>query len=174
LKGEIRTLARITYPWKKNAVALATRISCTTDEIEVLSIGSRLHDLGKVSLSEHILNRPARLTAAEFSLVKQHSEFGGQLLSPLGPDPRISEIAVFHHENADGTGYPKGLSKSDIPFLARIIRIADTFDALTVDRPYHQGVSLEKALRILQDDARLYDPELLTAFCKVMDTQERG
>ena len=80
-------------------------------------------------------------------------------------DPRIGEIVRFHHENYDGSGYPHGLAGDAIPLLARMTRIWDSFDAITMHRPYHQGVSSDQALRILERDAHCYDPDLLKQFC---------
>lgn len=143
-------------------------IGCTAEETTLLSVGGCIHDIGKLSISEHILNKPTRLTATEFSLVKQHADIGFQLLAPLGLDARISEIVRFHHENFDGSGYPNGLTGTAIPLLARMTRIWDSFDALTSDRPYHQGVSNPEALRILEQDAHLYDSDLLIEFCRMI------
>ncbi|HET6603826.1 MAG TPA: HD domain-containing phosphohydrolase [Xanthomonadaceae bacterium] len=145
----------------------SSRLGLSREESELLEMGARLHDIGKLSISESILNKPGRLTATEFSLVKQHAAIGFLLLTPLDLDPRINEIVHFHHENFDGTGYPQGLSGDGIPLLARVVRILDTFDAVTDDRPYKKGASKAQALQILQSEARLYDPELLNAFVEL-------
>ena len=158
---------------EKLAAALGKAIGCSREDIRILSIGAQLHDIGKMSLSENILHKPGRLTTSEYSLVKQHSELGHQLLSPLSLDPRIPNIVRFHHENYDGTGYPSGLSKTDIPIFARIIRIVDSFDALTKDRPYHLGLPKDKVLQLLQNDSRLYDPDILEAFCRTASNGRR-
>lgn len=153
----------------KSAVLFAKHIGCSPEDAELLSIGARIHDIGKLTISDHILNKPAKLTATEFSVIKQHSEIGCQILGPLGLDSRISEIVHFHHENYDGSGYPKGLSGEAIPLLARMVRIWDTFDALTMDRPYHQGVSGDEALQVIQRESHFYDPFLLKSFCEMMN-----
>lgn len=150
----------------ENGESFARHLQCAAEEVNLLSIGARIHDLGKLSISDHILNKPSRLTAAEFSLVKQHAEIGADLLAPLELDPRIDDIVRYHHENYDGTGYPRGLKGDRIPFFARIVRILDSFDALTVNRPYHQGVSPGDALKRLEHDADRYDPDLLQQFCR--------
>ena len=152
----------------------AQHIGCSAEEAEMLSIGARIHDIGKLSISEHVLNKPGRLTASEFSLVKQHAEIGAQLLAPLGLDSRISEIVYHHHENYDGSGYPHGLAEKAIPPLARIVRIWDSFDALTTDRPYHRGVASEEALRLMQQESHLYDPILLESFCKMISNHPKS
>ena len=156
----------------QSASAFAKHISCTPEETMLISLGAKIHDLGKLSISDHILNKPARLTAAEFTLVKQHPEVGHELMVPLNLDPRISEIVLYHHENFDGSGYPKGLTGSSIPLLARMARILDSYDALTMDRPYHKGVSSEEALNILQQDISLYDPELFKEFCVMVGSNK--
>ena len=143
-------------------------LGLSKEEETLLSIAGRIHDIGKLAISDHILNKPVKLTAAEFTLVKQHTVIGARLVAPLDIDPRISEIILYHHENFDGTGYPKNSSGTDIPFLARITRICDSFDALTMDRPYHQGVSSSKALEILNREAQVFDPEYLREFCKML------
>lgn len=156
-----------------DAAKFAKRIGCSAEEIEVFSVGMQMHDLGKMSISEYILNKPARLTLTEFSLVKQHTEIGFQLLAPLHLDPRISETVRFHHENLDGSGYPMGLAGEAIPLFARMGRILDSFDAITANRPYHKGVSNDEALELLQRDSRFYDPDLLKEFYKMVNGGEK-
>jgi len=158
----------------EGAVWFAQHIGRSAEELEMLSIGARIHDIGKLSISERVLNKPGRLTASEFSLVKQHAEIGTQLLAPLGLDTRINEIVYHHHENYDGSGYPGGLAGTAIPPLARIVRIWDSFDALTTDRPYHKGVACEEALRLLVYESHCYDPTWLESFCKMMRESVRG
>lgn len=152
----------------KGSLKFGQHVGCSTEENQLLAVGAHIHDIGKLSISENILNKPARLTAAEFSLVKQHTGLGRQLLAPLGLDSRILDIVECHHENYDGSGYPHGLSGEAIPYLARMVRIWDSCDALTMNRPYHQGVPLEDALRIMENDAHFYDPYLLKSFCAMV------
>lgn len=140
-------------------------LGLSAEEIHLLCVGARIHDIGKMSISDHILNKPSRLTAAEFSLVQRHTDIGADLLAPLELDPRINEIVRLHHENYDGSGYPDGLSGDKIPFFARLTRILDSFDAITTNRPYHQGASPEEALRRMERDSHWYDPDLLHQFC---------
>jgi HD-GYP domain-containing protein (c-di-GMP phosphodiesterase class II) len=150
------------------AVSFGRHLGLASGEVKILSVGAHIHDIGKLSISEHILNKPARLTATELLLVRQHPEIGVQLLKPLGLDERISEIVYCHHENFDGSGYPQGLAGEAIPLLARMVRILDSFDALTTDRPYHKGVANGEALRALQEDAHCYDPALLGYFIEMI------
>lgn len=151
----------------EGAISFAQYVGYSVEEAQLLSVGARIHDIGKLSISEHILNKPARLTAAEVTLVEQHTLIGGQLVGPLGLDSRISEIVLYHHENFDGSGYPRGLAGEAIPWMARLVRIWDSFDALTMTRPYHQAVPPAQALKVLQRDSHLYDPYLLKSFCEL-------
>ena len=158
----------------KISLLFAQHAGYSAEDAELLSIGAHIHDIGKLSINEHILNKPTRLTATEFSLIKQHTEIGNKLLLPLGLDPRITEIVHFHHENYDGSGYPQGLSGESIPLLARMVRVLDSFDALISTRPYHPGVSCDEALRMLQRDSHLYDPLLLESYCEMMNKRQTG
>lgn len=150
------------------AAGFAGYLGFSADDAELLSVGARIHDVGKLSISEHILNKPARLTAAEYSMVKQHTIIGSQLLAPLDLDQRVSEIVHFHHENYDGSGYPLGRHGPSIPLFARVVRILDSYDALTTNRPYQKGVTSKEAVTILKKDSFLYDPELLKQFVEMV------
>ena len=150
------------------SIKLCQHIGCIPADVKLIAIASGMHDLGKMAINEHILNKPARLTKTEFELIKQHPVIGGHLVEPLGLDVRISQVVVHHHENFDGSGYPEGLRGEDIPYLARIMRITDSYDALTTDRPYHKGVSSKDAVTILLKDSRFYDPRLLGSFSELM------
>lgn len=152
----------------ENAALFAQHIDLSQQDSEFLVIGAGIHDIGKISISDYILNKPAPLSRNEFSLVKQHSEFGYKLLTPLKLGSHITEIVLYHHENYDGSGYPEGLSGDSIPFLARMVRILDSYDALTMDRPYHKGISSAKAIKKMHQDLRFYDPYLFESFSKIM------
>lgn len=152
----------------ENATLFARSIGLSHQDSNFLMIGAGIHDVGKISISDYILNKPAQLSRNEFSLVKQHTEYGYKLITPLKLDLSITEIVLYHHENFDGSGYPEGLSGENIPFLARITRILDSYDALTMDRPYHKGVSGEEALKVMRQESRSYDPYLLDSFSEMM------
>ncbi|MDE2149839.1 MAG: HD domain-containing protein, partial [Gammaproteobacteria bacterium] len=147
---------------------LAEAIGYSADDVKLISLGACLHDIGKLSISEYILYKPARLTATEFAVVSRHAELGVELLTPLELDSRISDIVLYHHENYDGSGYPRGLAGEKIPHFARIVRICDCFDALTSNRPYQQSISVNAALETLQRDAHCFEPHLLDLFCRLM------
>lgn len=152
-----------------HALEFAHHIGCSAADARLLSAGARLHDIGKLAVSQKILNKPGRLTAAELAEVRTHPDVGFALLRPLNLDARIGQIVRFHHENFDGTGYPCGLAGTRIPFLARAVRILDSYDALTSHRPYHSALPGPKALARLRRDAGFYDPDLLQRFCQMFD-----
>jgi HD-GYP domain-containing protein (c-di-GMP phosphodiesterase class II) len=152
---------------RKNTVSFAKLIGLSLEESEFLAIGAGMHDIGKLHISDYIINKPSQLTTSEFLLIQQHTEIGCKLLSPLNLDSRITDIVLYHHENYDGSGYPEGLSGDDIPLLARAVRILDSYDALTMSRPYHKGVTAEEALLIMRRDSQQYDPRLLKLFGEI-------
>ncbi len=132
---------------------------------------SPLHDIGKVGISDQILTKPGRLTKEEFEIMKEHSRIGGNLISDIylktgSPSLRIAfELTMYHHEKWDGTGYPAGLSGNGIPIAARIMALADVYDALTTPRVYKEAFSHEKAKQIiLEGRAKHFDPDLVDIF----------
>ncbi|MBX9798966.1 MAG: HD domain-containing protein [Burkholderiaceae bacterium] len=145
-------------------------IGLPEQEAKLLGIGAGIHDIGKLCINEHVLNKPSRLTPAEFFFIKQHPMAGYQLLAPLELDKRITDCVLYHHENYDGSGYPQSLAGEDIPLFARAVRILDSYDAITMNRPYHKGRSSSEALALLQKDKKFYDPALLDSFTEMMRT----
>lgn len=127
--------------------ALAIEMGVAAEEAEHIGVMSILHDIGKLYIPDSILKKPAKLDAAEWEIMKRHPEHGVRI---LGDNPYYQiarEIAACHHENMDGTGYPKGISGDEIPLSARITKAADVFDALTSRRPYKEPWSVEQALQ---------------------------
>jgi len=123
-----------------------------------------VHDIGKVESPSEILNKPGPLSAAEFELVKRHSEIGAEMVRELG-DEELTAIVRHHHERFDGSGYPDGLAGEEIPFGARIVAVADTFDAVTSTRPYRGARGHPEALDLLLAEAGTQlDPDLVTLF----------
>jgi putative nucleotidyltransferase with HDIG domain len=151
------------------AVALAGCIGLEDEEqLRALEAAALLHDIGKLAIPEHILNKPGKLTTAEFERMKSHARVGAEILSEVEFPYPVVPIVRHHHENWDGTGYPDGLSGSDIPIGARILSVVDCFDALTSDRPYRRALSVQEAFAII--DARrgtVYDPMIVDAFREV-------
>jgi putative two-component system response regulator len=129
------------------AVATAGELGFDAAAIEAIRIGGELHDIGKIGMREAVLHKPGSLTADEFRQVTEHPALGEQMLSPLGREtPAVLRIVRSHHERIDGGGFPDGLSGDGIPFEARIVAVADSFDAMTTRRPYRESRSPSEAL----------------------------
>ena len=149
---------------RKIIESFARLVHCSEEEVTLLGLGARIHDIGKLVINSNILLKPSRLTASEFDAIKAHSRLGAELLSPLVLDPRIGELVKHHHENYDGSGYPDQLAGDKIPKFAQIIRIVDCFDAITSDRPYHKGASVDDALKVMRRDSRFFNPGYFETF----------
>jgi putative two-component system response regulator len=135
---------------------------------QVNEYGALLHDIGKIGIPEAILNKPRKLTPEEFAIIKQHPEIGERICRPLRFGAEISPIVRGHHERWDGGGYPDGLAGEAIPLGARIVAVADAFDAMTTDRPYRKALALEKAWKILREGAGTqWDAAVVDAFASV-------
>ena len=144
------------------AVGMGTILGLSEDEINALRTGALLHDIGKLAVPDHILNKPAKLTPAEMEKMKIHSSVGASILEKAGfPYPVVPTVR-YHHERWDGRGYPDGLQGSDIPITARIISVADAFDTLRGERPYRTAVSRDEACEFLRSRAGTqFDPALV-------------
>ena len=147
----------------------------TREEADDIVKSAKLHDLGKIAIPDSILLKPGRLTKEEFEVIKTHPAHGAQLFEVFaeeggGDDLFLNvahDIALYHHEKWNGTGYPLGISGNEIPLSARIVAIADVYDALTSARPYKEPFSHQKAVEIICDDSGLhFDPYLVTVFCR--------
>jgi putative nucleotidyltransferase with HDIG domain len=135
------------------------------EEVQAIQAASLLHDIGKLAIPEHILNKPGKLTAAEFDIMKRHAPIGADILQVIDFPYPVAPIVRHHHENWDGTGYPDGLAGEHIPIGARIIAVVDCFDALTSDRPYRPRLEDAAALQVLAErKATMYDPRVVDAF----------
>ena len=152
------------------AVALGQRLGLDEEQLRVLGQGAMLHDLGKIGLPDDILKKAGELDDVELELIKEHPKLTFDILAPLEKSNHFSDIARSHHERWDGNGYPDGLDGEDIPLLARIVAIADTWDAMTSDRIYRQGMTEEVALAILEREKHLgqWDPYLIDEFIKLI------
>jgi HD-GYP domain-containing protein (c-di-GMP phosphodiesterase class II) len=141
--------------------------------METLQISAQLHDVGKIGIEDHILKKPGALTEEEFEVMKTHTTKGANILRPV---PQLAEMLPgieLHHEALDGRGYPYGLQGDQIPLLARVIAVADTFDALTTNRPYQQAHTPEQALQIIKNlSGKRLDPEAVNALLAVCERGE--
>ena len=151
---------------QQGTLALARRIGLTDPlELQAIEAAALLHDTGKIAVPEHILNKPGKLTAAEFEKMKRHAPIGAEILSSIEFPYPVVPIVRHHHENWDGTGYPDRLKGEQIPIGARLLSVVDCFDALTSDRPYRRRMTDAQALAILKDRRGvMYDPAVVDAF----------
>ena len=157
LDGHSRRVARY-------VTMIAQRMNLPDEQVERAKAAATIHDVGKLRVPEEVVNKPGRLTDAEFELMKQHAAAGGEMVECLG-DPALAAAVRGHHERWDGSGYPDGLAGERIPVEARIISVADTFDAITSARPYRAATPHAKALKVIADEAdRQLDPEAARAF----------
>lgn len=156
----------------KYAVAIARQMNMTVKEIEVIRDASELHDLGKIGIEDTILMKPAGLTPEEWQLVKLHPQMGAQILEPLTFLTDVIELVRQHHEHFDGSGYPAGRKGDDIMLGARIIHLADAFEAMTSPRSYRK-VPLSKTdaiAEIMRNANTQFDPRVVEAFMQVVNT----
>ena len=130
---------------------MAETMGRNSDEIEMLRIAGRLHDLGKIGVPDSILLKPGRLTAEEYESIKRHPVAGATIFAPIKTLKEIVPVILYHHERFDGKGYPEGLAGRKIPLWARVTAVADTYHALTSDRPYRKGMEKKKAFQIILD-----------------------
>ena len=143
-------------------------------ELELLEWAGVLHDVGKIGISEQILNKPGKLTADEYEEMKRHPRLSYEVLKPVARLGPVLDGVLYHHENWDGSGYPEGLRGEQIPLSARIIRIVDTFDALSSTRSYRQGFDIERAFRILREEIdRSIEPRIAEAFIETFERYAR-
>ena len=151
------------------ALALAEALGITDDaSTKAIKAAALLHDTGKLAVPEHILNKPGGLTASEFEQMKLHVDVGADILSLVDFPYPVVPIVRGHHENWDGTGYPRGTAGADIPIGARILSVVDCFDALTSDRPYRKAMTTDAALDILRARrGTMYDPQVVDMFIAI-------
>jgi HD-GYP domain-containing protein (c-di-GMP phosphodiesterase class II) len=143
---------------------IAMELNMTEEERYELQIACLLHDIGKIGVSERILSKPSRLTDEEMDQMKLHPVIGGEIVKDLYGF-NIAPIIKHHHERYDGKGYPEGLLGDNIPLGARIIAVADTFDAMTSDRPYRKSLDREIAINeLIVFKGKQFDPKMVDAF----------
>jgi HAMP domain-containing protein len=161
---------------KHYALKLGERLELDTKTLDLLGRGALMHDVGKIGIPDAILNKPAPLDEDESEVMKQHPGFTAAIMRPLLRFRAFAEIAAWHHERWDGAGYPDGLAQGEIPLLARIVAIADAWDAMTGDRIYRKGMPVEKALGILEGEVEdgQFDPDLIRLFIVMVREEIAG
>jgi len=132
-----------------------------------------LHDIGKVGIPLSILDKPGALDDEEYAMIKKHPSIGARILEPIGSYKDIVPMVLQHHERFDGKGYPSGLSGNEIDIGARILSVADVYDALKSDRPYRKGWALERVVDLITEEAgRQFDPVVVEAFLAIMGQEK--
>ena len=149
------------------SVMIAREMELDDDEVDEIELGAILHDIGKIHVHESILSKPGELTPQEISEMRKHTEIGAFMVKDIPYLVPATPIIKYHHERYDDKGYPEGLSGEDIPLHARIMAIADLFDALTTIRSYHEAFSPEEAVAYIQNEAgKHFDPKIVEVFVR--------
>jgi diguanylate cyclase (GGDEF)-like protein/putative nucleotidyltransferase with HDIG domain len=173
LTAAIDTKDHYTFNHSRNVAYYATELAyafgMNEDHVEIVREAALLHDIGKIGIPEQILNKPGKLTDEEYTIIKGHVESSIGIIRHLPSLDYVIPAVIGHHERYDGNGYPRRIAKEDIPVSARILCIADSFDAMTSERPYKEPYSVSKALNILEDQAGLqFDPKLVKIFIELV------
>ncbi len=154
------------------SVALAHELGLSTETQRSLRIAGLLHDVGKIGIPDHILRKPAALTKEEFETVKQHVNLGELIIKEIPNLPEVLSAVSGHHENYDGTGYPRGLRGEEIPLLGRVLAVADAYSAMTTDRPYRKALTREEAIReLLRVAGSQHDARVSQAFVDMLERE---
>jgi putative nucleotidyltransferase with HDIG domain len=144
------------------AESIAKQVGLPQNKIDLIKSAALLHDIGKIGIDKSILNKTGRLEKEEFETIKSHPEIGATIIADLSYLSNISNIIRHHHERNDGKGYPDGLNHDNIPLETSILTIADSFDAMTTNRPYRNSLSLETALKeILDNQGTQFNPDIV-------------
>lgn len=151
------------------AVLIGKKLGISSDDLYVLRIGGLFHDIGKVGISDTILTKTSKLTDEEYQKIKKHPLIGAQILSNASIFSDILPIVKYHHERYDGTGYPENLKGENIPFLARIVSVADAFDAMYSTRPYRTTIALTKITEEIEKNKNTqFDPIVADALLDII------
>ncbi len=152
------------------AVRLAQELGCDSKSLNTIYLSGLLHDIGKIGINDAVLRKPGKLTDAEYEHIKTHVEIGHRILLDLKKLDDVLPVVLHHHESWDGEGYPQKLPAERIPLAARIVAVADSYDAMGSDRPYRKGLPDEKIDQILREGAgKQWDPEVVAAFFRARD-----
>jgi putative nucleotidyltransferase with HDIG domain len=147
------------------SLILGQHLGCSKEELDILNFAGQLHDIGKIGIRDDILLKPGRLTDDEFEKIKDHPVIGANILEQLGLWEKERQIILSHHERIDGTGYPDGITQQEIPFLARILSVADVYDAMASDRAYRKKMEDPVIIKIINEGGgSQFDPDVVAAF----------
>jgi putative nucleotidyltransferase with HDIG domain len=158
----------------KLVLKIGSVLGLSSEELDVLHRGGMLHDIGKIGVPADILDKPGKISEREKDFIREHVRWGARILEPISAFAEIMPIVLQHHERFDGSGYPEGLAGEAIHLNARILAVADTFDALTSHRPYREAIGREQAIEIIKEGAgSQFDPKIVLAFLEVMTAERR-
>ena len=156
----------------ETSVALAQELNLSDGDIENIEYTALLHDIGKIGIADNILGKNSSLTNEEYDKIKEHTVMGAKIIEPVDFLKNSYEAIYHHHERYAGGGYPDGIKEKDIPMLARIIAVADAYDAMGSDRPYRKKLNKDKILKELKDQSgKQFDPEVVKALISVLDRE---
>ena len=143
------------------------------NEIKMIQYAAMLHDAGQISIPDKVLMKKGELTCKELDIVKTHPRKGANVLSKSKALKPIVPIILYHHENYNGTGYPKGLKKDEIPVAARIMAVVSAFEAMILEKPYRKALSINDAVSEVKKNAGIqFDPKVVDAFCSAMKRKD--
>ncbi len=152
------------------SLLIGKKMNCSEEELDILNVSGQLHDIGKIGIRDDILLKPGRLTRDEYEKIKEHPVIGADIVAKLGLWNREQNIIRHHHEKYDGTGYPDGLKGEEIPKLARILSMADAFDAMASDRAYRKGMEKTKVVSIIKEcSGSQFDPSISEIFLNMLE-----
>jgi len=156
----------------ETSVALAQELNLPSREIENIEYTALLHDIGKIGIADNILGKESKLTNKEFDKIKEHTIMGAKIIEPVDFLKNSYKAIYHHHERYNGKGYPDGIESEEIPILARIIAVADAYDAMSSDRPYRKKLNKDKILKELKDQSgKQFDPEVVKALILILDRE---
>ncbi|MFH1416384.1 MAG: HD domain-containing phosphohydrolase [Elusimicrobiota bacterium] len=156
------------------AVKIAKEMNLSEKLVRNIEFAALIHDIGKIGIKDDVLTKPARLSETEYELIKKHPVIGEQIIAPIEFLTNIAPLVLYHHEHYDGTGYLEGLKGEEIPLGARILNVADSFEAMISERPYSKSMTEEEAVEELNDKSGLqFDPQVVKAFLKVLGTEKQ-
>jgi putative nucleotidyltransferase with HDIG domain len=148
---------------------LARALGLSDQDAETIRVAAQLHDIGKIGIPDAVLQKPGMLTPEEYGLIKLHPQIGRKILEKVGRFESLLAVVELHHENYDGTGYPYALAGHHVPIAARIVHVADAFDAMTTTRSYRPALSLRSATHEIERNAgRMFDPVVAKTFLKLI------
>jgi HD-GYP domain-containing protein (c-di-GMP phosphodiesterase class II) len=154
---------------KEISDAVGKKMGLDQNKIEDLKLAASLHDIGKIGISDEILNKKGPLTEKEYEIIKKHPLTGAYAIRNIGRLKSIYKIILYHHERYDGKGYPFGLKGNEIPLCSRILSVMDAYDAMTSDRPYRKAMPMDEAIKIIKSEkGKQFDPEVVDAFTSYM------